>query len=56
MLLVGHEPDLSTVIAQLTGARVDLKKGGIAVLRIEGGGAELLALLRPHELTLMAGG
>ena len=55
LLLVGHEPDLSTVVAELTGARVDLKKGGIAVVRLEGGGGELLALLRPRELALIAG-
>ncbi len=28
LLLVGHEPDLSGVVAELTGARIDLKKGG----------------------------
>jgi phosphohistidine phosphatase len=30
LLLVGHEPDFSTTIEQLTGARVVLKKGGMA--------------------------
>lgn len=54
LLLVGHEPDLSTVVAQLTGARVDLKKGGLAVIRLEGGGGELVLLLRPRELALIA--
>jgi len=54
LLLVGHEPDLSTLIAQLTGGRVDLKKGGLAVLRLEGGGGELAALMRPRELALIA--
>jgi phosphohistidine phosphatase len=37
LLLVGHEPDLSGVVAELTGASVDLKKGGVAVVRLEGG-------------------
>jgi phosphohistidine phosphatase len=37
LLLVGHEPDLSGVIGDLTGARPDLKKGGVAVVRLEGG-------------------
>jgi phosphohistidine phosphatase len=37
LLLVGHEPDLSGVVADLTGARLDLKKGGLAVVRLEGG-------------------
>jgi phosphohistidine phosphatase SixA len=39
LLLVGHEPDLSGVIGDLTGARPDLKKGGLAVVRLEGGAA-----------------
>lgn len=56
VLLVGHEPDLSTVVAELTGARIDLKKGGLAVVRIDGGGGELVALLRPSELALIAKG
>jgi phosphohistidine phosphatase len=34
LLVVGHEPDLSGVVATLTGARIDLKKGGLAVLRL----------------------
>ncbi|MGH2854943.1 MAG: SixA phosphatase family protein [Solirubrobacteraceae bacterium] len=54
LLLVGHEPDLSTVVGQLTGARIDLKKGGLAVVRVEGPSGELLALLRPSELALIA--
>jgi phosphohistidine phosphatase len=54
LLLVGHEPDLSSVVAQLTGGRIDLKKGGLAVLRLEGGGGELAALMRPRELALIA--
>jgi phosphohistidine phosphatase len=56
LLLVGHEPDLSTVVAQLTGGRVDLKKGAVAVVRLEGGAGELVALLRPRELALIADG
>jgi phosphohistidine phosphatase len=30
VLLVGHEPDFSNAIAELTGGRVNLRKGGIA--------------------------
>ncbi len=56
LLLVGHEPDLSTVVAQLTGARIDLKKGGLAVVRVDGTSGELVALLRPSELALVAEG
>jgi phosphohistidine phosphatase len=56
VLLVGHEPDLSTVVAELTGARIDLKKGGLAVVRIDGASGELMMLLRPSELALIAKG
>src|SRR5277367_2796773 len=44
VLLVGHEPDLSMVAGALTGGRVDLKKGGLAVLRLDGPSAELAVL------------
>jgi phosphohistidine phosphatase len=50
VLLVGHEPDFSDVIAELTGGRVDMKKGGLA--GVEDG--ELRALLRPRETKLIA--
>ncbi|HTD08981.1 MAG TPA: histidine phosphatase family protein [Solirubrobacteraceae bacterium] len=56
LLMVGHEPDLSHVIAQLTGGRVDVKKGGLAIVRLEGMSGELVALMRPRELVLIAGG
>lgn len=55
LLLVGHEPDLSRTVGDLTGARVDLKKGGLAVVRLEGVGGELVILLRPREIALIAG-
>jgi len=55
LLLVGHEPDISRVIAELTGARADVKKGGAAAVRLEGAGGELLVLVRPRELALIAG-
>jgi phosphohistidine phosphatase len=55
LLLVGHEPDLSTVVGDLTGGRVDLKKGGLAVVRLAGVSGELAALMRPRELALIAG-
>ena len=50
VLLVGHEPDFSDVIAELTGARVDMKKGGLA--SVEDGA--LLVLVRPKETKLIA--
>jgi phosphohistidine phosphatase len=50
MLLVGHEPDFSAEVARLTGARVKLRKGGLAV--VEAG--TLVALLGPAELAAIA--
>ena len=52
-LIVGHEPDLSQVVYDLTGGRADLKKGGVAGVRL-GGAPELLVLLRPRELDRIA--
>ncbi len=69
LLVVGHEPDFSDVVAGLTGARIDLKKAGLAVVKVEGLGTaadrpagsrsataagELVLLLRPAELALIA--
>lgn len=54
LMVVGHEPDLSRVIGDLTGAAVSLKKAGLAVLRLDGAGGELVLLLRPRELALIA--
>jgi phosphohistidine phosphatase len=54
LLLVGHEPDLSSIVADLTGGRIDLKKGGLAAVRLEGVGGELAVLMRSRELALIA--
>lgn len=65
LLVVGHEPDFSGVVAGLTGARIDLKKAGLAVVKVEGSrrdddaasaaaAGELVLLLRPAELALIA--
>jgi phosphohistidine phosphatase len=51
VLLVGHEPDFSAEVGRLTGAKVALKKGGIAVVD----GSTLVALLRPKEIRRIAG-
>lgn len=56
VLVVGHEPSFSQVVHDLTGARVDFKKGGVAAVRTERAGGELLALLRPKELESLARG
>jgi len=50
VFLVGHEPDLSGEVARLTGAKVKLRKGGLAI--VDGG--TLIALLRPKDLTAIA--
>jgi phosphohistidine phosphatase len=54
LLLVGHEPDLSGIAGELAGGRLDLKKGGLAIVRLGAGGAQLVLLLRPAELALIA--
>ena len=54
VLIVGHEPDFSSTVHELTGARVDMKKGGVAGIRL-GPAPELIVLLRPRELAGMAG-
>ncbi len=51
VLLVGHEPDFSRAIGDLTGARVEMKKGGLAAVD----GATLVALLRPGQIKRLAG-
>jgi phosphohistidine phosphatase len=50
ILVVGHNPDFAQVVFDLTGARVDFKKGGVAGVRLDGTSGELIALLRPREL------
>jgi phosphohistidine phosphatase len=54
VLIVGHEPSFSQVVHDLTGARVDFKKGGVAAVRVQRSGGELVALLRPRELESLA--
>jgi phosphohistidine phosphatase len=55
VLVVGHEPDFSQVVHDLTGARIDLKKGGIAAVRLDGARGGLIVLLRPRELERICG-
>ncbi len=55
VMLVGHEPDFSQVVHDLTGARIDMKKGGLVIVRLEGSRGELIALLRPRELRAIEG-
>jgi phosphohistidine phosphatase len=55
LLLVGHEPDMSGLVATFSGAHVVMKKGGLAAIRVAGVGGELALLLRPREIELLAG-
>jgi len=54
VLVVGHEPDFSQTVFDFTGGRVDLKKGGVAAVRVDGTRGELIDLLRPRELEEIA--
>ena len=56
VMLVGHEPDLSQLIHDYTGARVDMRKGGLAALQLRGVAGELIVLMRPRELESVAVG
>jgi phosphohistidine phosphatase len=55
VLAVGHEPDLSQVVHDLTGGRVKLKKGAVAAVRLDGARSRLVALLGPDVLRALAG-
>jgi phosphohistidine phosphatase len=50
VLLVGHDPDFSEAVHRLTGARVRMKKGGLAGIA----DGELKVLLRPAELSAIS--
>ena len=50
VLLVGHDPDFSMAIHEMTGAQVRLKKGGLAGIDT----GELIVLLRPAETAAIA--
>jgi phosphohistidine phosphatase len=50
VLLVGHDPDFSSAVHDLTGAQVRMKKGGLAAVSK----GELVVLMRPRELRSIA--
>ena len=54
VLVVGHEPSFSQVVHDLTGGRVDFKKGAVVAVRVEGSRGELIVMLRPRELESLA--
>jgi phosphohistidine phosphatase len=50
VLLVGHEPDCSAEVGRLTGGKVKLRKGALAMVD----GSTLVGLLRPEDLAAIA--
>lgn len=60
VLVCGHEPDLSTLAADLTGgAALHMRKGALAVLDVEAlrpRGGRLRAFYEPRLLRMVAGG
>ena len=50
VLVVGHNPSFAQVVFDLTGGRIDFKKGAVAAIRLQGREGELIVLLRPREL------
>lgn len=54
VVLVGHMPDLANTIAELAGAQVALRTGGMALLRGDGARFELAVLMRPRETRALA--
>ena len=51
VLLVGHDPSMSLALHDLTGVHSRMSKGGLAAINK----GELIVLLRPKELSLVAG-
>jgi phosphohistidine phosphatase SixA len=47
LMLVGHEPDFTSVIGTLTGANLKLSKAGFALVELNGAKAKLLWLFPP---------
>jgi phosphohistidine phosphatase len=49
-LVVGHDPTFSSAVRDLTGARVQMRKGGLAGID----GTELVVLMTPHEIATIS--
>lgn len=54
LMLVGHEPSMSRTLGQITGARVELKKGALACMEVDPHSlrGELLTLIPPKILAM----
>ena len=56
VLVVGHEPDFSQIVYDLTGGAHRLQEGRHRRVRLDGTRGELIALLRPRELVRICAG
>jgi phosphohistidine phosphatase len=56
VLAIGHNPSFAQVVHDLTGGRVDFKKGGVVAIRMDRTASELLVALRPREVETIARG
>jgi len=54
VLVVGHDPSFTRVVYELTGGRVDFKKGAVVAVKVKASKAELILMLRPRELESLA--
>lgn len=54
IMVVGHEPTFSQAVYDLTGGRIEMKKGGIAVVQLRQRRGVLNSLLRPRQLRAIA--
>jgi phosphohistidine phosphatase len=54
VLAIGHNPSFEQVVHDLTGARVDFKKGGLVALRVTRTDSRVIAMLRPRDLESIA--
>ena len=49
LMVVGHEPDFSTLLAKLTGARLKIAKSGVALVEMDSEAAGKLLWLFPPQ-------
>ena len=54
VLVVGHDPSFTQVVYDLTGGRIEFKKGAVVAVKVKGSEAELILMLRPRELESLA--
>jgi phosphohistidine phosphatase len=54
VLMVGHNPSFEQVVRDLTGGRVEFKKGGVVAIKMGRAEGDLLVVLRPREIESLA--